>query len=190
MASPTPFAGKVIAVTGAASGIGLATAHYLALRGASLSLADLNVKPLSDAKASIQKECPKAQILTTTLNVTKAADVNAWIATTISTFHKLDGAANLAGVFSPSGNAITEMDDGEWDAVISVNLTGVMYCLRAELKVLEKGGSIVNASSVAGLVGSSGYAAYTASKHGVVGLTRSAAREEGGRGVRVNCICP
>jgi NAD(P)-dependent dehydrogenase (short-subunit alcohol dehydrogenase family) len=191
MASQYPFAGKVIAVTGAASGIGLATAHYLAKRGASLSLADIQEKELSAAEISIQSVLtPAAKVLATILDVQKNSQVEQWIERTIAEFGKLDGAANVAGVFVEPSTGIKGLDDKIWDFVLGVNLTGLMYCLRAQIKVISRGGSIVTTSSVAGLVGSAQYPAYTTSKHGVIGLTKCAAREMGDTEVRVNCVVP
>jgi NAD(P)-dependent dehydrogenase (short-subunit alcohol dehydrogenase family) len=191
MASQYPFAGKVIAITGAASGIGLETAHYLAHRGASLSLADVQQKELLEAETSIKKELiPTARVLASLVDVRSNLEVEEWTAQTVKEFGKLDGAANLAGIFIEPATGIKGIDDNIWESVLAINLTGMMYCLRAQLKVISRGGSIVTASSVAGLVGSSQYPAYTTSKHGVIGLTKCAAREVGDAEVRVNCICP
>jgi NAD(P)-dependent dehydrogenase (short-subunit alcohol dehydrogenase family) len=192
MANPHPFNGKVIAITGGASGMGLATAHYLAERGASLSLADINQKTLDAAKESIENKVPHARILTSVVDVSKSAQVDDWISSTVSKLGGLDGAVNLAGVIGKSlGIAkTTEMSDEEWDFVLGVNLTGLFYCLRAQLRVISHGGSIVNAASTGGLVGLSHMTAYAAAKHGVVGLTRSSAKEFGDKEIRVNCVCP
>lgn len=151
---------KVIAITGAASGIGLALAHKLASQGHALSLADLSATNLSAAKTAIETASPGAQIDTHTLDVRDPAAVDDWIASTVSRFGRLDGAADLAGVIPPSvgtpGAAVESMDGKEWDFVIGVNLTGVMHCLRAQLRVLGRGGSVVVACSTAGLQGRSG----------------------------------
>ena len=190
MSSTRDLKGKVITITGAASGIGLATAHYLAQRGANLSLADIAQENLEKAVEAITKESPDVRVIGTVLDISKTKEVEAWIQKTVQELGKLDGAANLAAIFTEAAKGITEMEDDIWDSMIGVNLTGLMYCLRAQLKVIVDGGSIVNATSVAGLVGSAQFPAYSTSKHGVIGLTKCAAREAGTRHVRVNVICP
>ncbi|KAH8701512.1 3-oxoacyl-reductase [Talaromyces proteolyticus] len=191
MASTQGFHGKIIAVSGAASGIGLATAHYLAQRGSSLSLLDIQQKALEDAAELIRKST-NTRVLTTTGDISKNEHVERWIMSTISEFGRLDGAANVAGIFveSTDRGGIANMTDEVWNTVLGVNLTGMMFCLRAQLKVISNGGSIVNTSSVAGLLGSSQFPAYSTSKHGVIGLSKCAAREGGSREVRVNAIVP
>lgn len=190
-APTSSMAGKVVAITGGASGIGLATAHLLASRGASLSLADVFENGLDAASKAIKTK-HNVEILTFVLDVRKPAQVDAWITETVSKLGKLDGAANIAGVIPKTigVGGIAEMTVEEWDFVIGVNLTGVMHCMRAQMKSIADGGSIVNASSIAGLTGRPNNGAYAASKHGVIGLTKSAAKEIGSRGVRVNSFAP
>jgi NAD(P)-dependent dehydrogenase (short-subunit alcohol dehydrogenase family) len=188
---PQPLAGKVIAITGAAQGIALATAQLLASRGANLSLADIQEESLQKVATQIREE-NSVDIITCVVDVRKPESVNAWIEKTMQHFGRLDGAANLAGVIGKNlgKTAVAETDEDDWNFVLGVNLTGVMHCLRAELRHIEKGGSIVNAASIAGQIGRPMSAAYAASKHGVIGLTRSAAKEYGKDHTRLNSIAP
>jgi NAD(P)-dependent dehydrogenase (short-subunit alcohol dehydrogenase family) len=182
---------KVIALTGGASGIGFQTCKILASRGAILSIADNRPEPLEKAAASLRET--GAKILTTVIDTRNKDQVEEWVQKTIKEFGRVDGAANLAGVIGPSmgKKTIAEFtDDDEWDLIMGVNCTGVFNCLRAQLKVMKPGSSIVNAASVAGLTGSPRGAPYVASKHAVVGLTRSAAKEVGRQNIRVNAVAP
>jgi NAD(P)-dependent dehydrogenase (short-subunit alcohol dehydrogenase family) len=146
---------RVVAITGAASGIGLATAHLLASHGAHLSLADVNTSALDKTEKDIKGKHPDTKILTYTLDVRNESDVAAWIAKTLDAFDRLDGAANLAGVIGASigVKGVQEQDVDEWDYVLGVNLKGVMLCLKHQLKHMGAGASVVNASSVAGVIG-------------------------------------
>jgi NAD(P)-dependent dehydrogenase (short-subunit alcohol dehydrogenase family) len=189
--STRQFTNSVIAITGAASGIGLATAHLLASRGANLSLADVQKEALEKVKAEIKGKY-NVKVLVFPIDVRKYDQVEDWIAQTVKQLGGLDGAANLAGVIPKSIGIkpLAEQDFDEWEFVIGVNLTGVMHCLKAQLSVIKDNGSVVCASSIAGLTGRDRNGSYAASKHGVLGLTRSAAKEVGTRGIRVNSICP
>jgi len=183
--------GKVIAITGGASGIGLATAKLLVSRGARVSIGDVQDKALEDAVSAIKAATPTGEVIAVKIDVRDSESVVSWIKKTVKTFGRLDGAANIAGVFKAQVDGTVETEeDATWNFMIDVNLKGVMHCLRAELPHLSKGGSIVNAASILGIMGAAGSASYSASKHGVVGLTRSAAKEAGAKGVRVNCIAP
>lgn len=183
----------MIAITGGASGIGLATAKMLASRGATVCIADLQEAALQNVVKDI--EASGGNALSTVVNVRDFKAVEAWTASIISKYGKLNGAANLAGVIGKSiGIAnVEEIEEDEWDFILGVNLNGVNNCLKSQIKALTKGGnggSIVNAASIAGVIGLPKNAAYVASKHAVVGLTKAAAKECGGRNIRVNCIAP
>ncbi|KAM5365870.1 hypothetical protein ACJZ2D_010784 [Fusarium nematophilum] len=181
---------KVVVVTGGASGIGLATAQLLAARGAKVALGDIQQSSLDAAVSSITTS---GGIVTgTVVDVRSPASVDSWISSTVSRFGQLDSAVNLAGVVGKQHFTapIQDLDDADWDFVLGVNLNGVKNCLRAQIPHLKDGGSIVNAASTGGMIGFKNSAAYTTSKHAVVGLTRTAAKEVGVRGIRVNCIAP
>jgi len=184
------FQDKVYAITGGASGIGLATVRLLVSRGAKVSIADVQDDLLK--KVSDEVTAAGGDILVRHVDVRRRHQVDGWIAETVQKFGRLDGAANLAGVIPKSHNVarIEEQSDEEWEYVFAVNVTGVMSCMRAEIPHLQAGGSIVNAGSALSLQGRGGAAAYAASKHAVVGLTSSVAKEVGKRGIRVTCIAP
>ncbi|KAF2703721.1 NAD(P)-binding protein [Pleomassaria siparia CBS 279.74] len=182
---------KVIVITGAASGIGLETAKLFASKGAKISIADVQEKPLQELASEIEKA--GGQVLATVVDVSNRKQVEDWINATVDKFGKLDGAANLAGVIGRQNNIarIEEIDDDDWDFIFGVNAKGLLNCMRAQIPHFsEKGGSIVNAASILGLMGSKKSIAYVASKHAVVGMTRAAAKELGERNIRVNCFCP
>lgn len=181
------FEGKVYVVTGAASGIGLAIARALAKKGAIVSISDVNAANLAKAVESL--EGGNGKHMTAVVDVRKSADVDKWIADTVSKFGQLDGAANIAGI-GPRTKAIRDLSDEEWKDVNEINVQGMFYSLRAELKNMKNGGAIVNACSVAGLTGAGGSAEYIASKHACVGLTKCVAREERASQIRVNGIAP
>lgn len=192
--------GKVIAITGAGSGIGRATAKSLAKRSALLSLADANRDALEAIKNELQVG-PSRAIYTEVVDVRSPMACRSWIANTVAHFgQSLAGAANLAGVVGPSisqpKGAIRELSDDEVDFVLDVNLKGTINCLRAELPHMHigrngrNGSAIVNAASIAGLVGVEQNGPYVAAKHGVVGVTRTVAKEEGPNVIRCNAIAP
>ncbi|KAM5352897.1 hypothetical protein ACJ41O_005619 [Fusarium nematophilum] len=182
--------GKVFAITGAGQGIALATARLLASRGATVSLADNNPTTLEQ----VEKEFTENNwpVLVTTLDVRNGKEVDDWIASTVRNFGRLDGAANVAGVIGKQlGRAlVADIEDDDWELVMGINVTGTMNSLRAELRHLIDGGSIVNIASNLGSRGETRSSAYSTSKHAVIGLTRCAARDYGSRGIRVNTVAP
>lgn len=181
--------GKTICLTGGASGIGLAAAKNIYARGANVAIADVDQAALDKASSSFQDE---KRVLLTKLDVSDRRGVDSWIQSVVQKFGKLDGAANCAGVIGKHHGTrkVEDLEDDQWDLIMRVNLTGMMYCLRAELQAITSPGSIVCVSSVQGTMGFAKHAAYSASKHGVTGLVRSAAKEVGERNVRVNAVAP
>ncbi|KAF2099269.1 3-oxoacyl-reductase [Rhizodiscina lignyota] len=183
--------GKIIAITGAGSGIGFQTSLLLAEQGAYLSVADVNEQALEEKVKEIEN-VSKGKVLSTVVDVRDHKQVDAWIEKTVKEFGKLDGAVNLAGVIPKGINKerVQDQDIDDWHFVMDVNLHGVMYCMRAQLANMNDKGSVVNAASICGVIGFPKNAAYTASKHAVIGLSRAATKEVGERGIRINCIAP
>jgi NAD(P)-dependent dehydrogenase (short-subunit alcohol dehydrogenase family) len=182
------FSGRVAIVTGAAAGIGRASALGFARAGAAVVVADVDESG-GEATAALARELGAPARFVAT-DVASPASVDALLARTIEHFGRLDFAHNNAGV-AGAMHDVGELPIEEWDRVTGVMYRGVYLCMHAEIPhLLAEGGAIVNTASGAGLVAYPGQAPYVSSKHGVIGLTKTAALEYGKRGVRINAVCP
>lgn len=190
MTNDLTFNDSTVLVTGAASGIGRAAAIKFGELGGNLLVADIDDRGGTETARQVREETAGDATFCET-DVTDRADVEAMVEQAVEAYGGLDVAFNNAGL---GGTQMTtdEIPETEWDAVIDTNLSGIWRCLRAEIPVMadDSGGAVVNTASILGKVGEERAPAYTAAKHGVVGLTKVAALENSDTGVRVNAVCP
>lgn len=183
------YAGKTVLVTGGAGGIGRAAALAFARAGARVAVSDVNAAGGEETVGLITQAGGEAIFVKA--DVSREAEVEALVAKTVAAFGRLDCAFNNAGIEEES-KPLADCDEALFDRIMAVNVKGAWLCMKHEIRQMLKqgGGAIVNTASVAGLVGAPLQPAYAASKHAVVGMTRTAAAEYGKAGIRINSVCP